>query len=357
MKTKNRGRATLAAALFGAIAIFAFAAQLRAQDPSPLNAPTSTAQALWVADDFVFMEVVGTSVPLLFGSLNSQPGGVTFDSNQNFWGTFCVGGKDNDGLVFELTRSQLLKIKSGQTANAKVAFGNVSFLFDCPSALHFDSSGNLWVANSGHTFGTPSIMKYSPDQLATGGNVTPDAVFMLTDVGAASDMNFDASGNLWIADNENISGVFEFDADQLSASGTQAITPNLQMTSTATFTPQTIVFDQNGNLWVGRDHSPLLLFAASDLVGAGTISPVPLATIQPAKIDGFSTFPFPSGLAIDGHGNLWIASSNGGHKMRGSIAKFKAAKISTSGTPNPSLFLLTTQITQHPTLMTIGPQL
>jgi sugar lactone lactonase YvrE len=359
LKNKYRGPGLPRASVLIALAMLAFTAPLHAAGGLSANATKTTKQALWVADYYVFSELEGAHLRFAFGISNDSPGGLTFDSSGNFWGTFCTGGTDGLGLVFELTQRQLRKLKSGGSAKPQVQFQNPYPLFDCPGALAFDNTGNLWVANSGPN---SSIMKYAADQLTTGGTLVPAAVltFNTADFGRVADIEFDSAGNLWLVNSLGVAGVFELTLDQISVTGTNQVAPNLQLTSEAIVPMSALTFDGGGNLWVGGLTSgPLQLFAASDLSGSGMISPTPLATIEPVTVKHrYSSFSQTGGLAIDDQGSLWVSSLLGdGEKLRGNISEFTAAQISASGSPQPSLFLKSGTLTQHPALMAFGPLL
>jgi sugar lactone lactonase YvrE len=370
LKNQNCWRGSLRASLLFAIAILMFAAPLHAGGPPSNNATQTRKQALWMTDALGFSELKGNQALIAFGNPPSVPGAVTFDSNGNFWGTFCEGpGQNALGLIFELTQKQLLKLKSGGGLNAAtVQLEDPYPLFDCPRSLEFDKAGNLWVANSGTSFDDPSIMKYSAYQLTTGGKLYPATVFTSSMFRYIWDIKFDASGNLWIAADGPFGvgpdAVFELTSEQLAQPGAPyfpvAVTPNLELTSKTFAFPGGIAFDHSGNLWVGGYTTPLLAFAASDLSGSGTISPAPFVTIDPTTVKKInSSFYVTSGIAFDGQGNLWMSSgqSDGDAKNdNGTIAEFKPGQITSSGNPKPALFLLISHILRHPGPLTFGPQ-
>ena len=366
MKNKNYWRCgLLRATVLIALAVIAFAAPLHAGDSTSATAAKSKKQALWMTVGLGFAELAGSTIRIAFGSANSTPGSMTFDANGNFWGTFCQGGgTGTEGLVFELTQNQLLKLENtGGLKAAKVAFDDPASLFDCPTALQFDQSGNLWVANSGRSFDRPSIMEYAADQLVSGGTVSPAAVFTSPVFGFIWDMKFDGAGNLWIAAGGSPEGVFELTSAQISQTGPlpQVVMPTLELTSTTFNFPGSIAFDHSGNLWVGGLTSPVLSFDAADLSGSGTISPAPAVTIEPVIIKKKnSSFEDSTGVAFDNQGNLWVASGRSDPKAKnqnGTIAGFKASQIATSGNPVPTLFLLADRIIKFPGYITFGPLL
>jgi len=323
---------------------------------------------LWVADSAGFAEFSGKKLLLTFSSTGGMPSSMTFDGLDDFWGTICTNNTGNPelGLIFELTPSEVLDIENGievfplQFQNPK---GPPNF--DCPSAIQFDNSGNLWVANKGADTKQPSIMKYTPDQLGKGGKQTP-TFFTSPAIDTIWDMKFDKSGNLWLAADgvpQNVNGgIFEIKSNQLSAVGSEiVVTFNLQLTSDALNLPSTITFDNGGNLWTNGNGNTVLLFAAGDLVGSGTVSATPTVTLSSSiRKNGNDTFFNPDGLAIDQNRNLWVASARnaGGPKKKdGAISEFSSAAIATNGSPPSTVYLQGRAVTKHPAELTTGPQL
>jgi hypothetical protein len=343
------------------------ATPLRAEEPSSVPAGNSNPQALWEANSLGFAEYSGKQLVVTIFLDTFAPGGLTFDSNDNFWGSFCKNpnGSTNGGLIFELTPPEITDIENGLAVTAAVELQNPKSPpnFDCPSALQFDKAGNLWVANKGADTKKPSIMKYTPDQLMIGGKVSP-TFFTSPAIDTIWDMKFDGSGNLWLAADpvpQNINGgIFEIKSSQLSAVGSPVVvTFNQQLTSSALNLPKALAFDSGGNLWTTGNGSTLLLFAAGDLNGSGIVSVNPAVTLSSSKRKNHSyTFFKPSGLAIDGSGNLWVSSpKNGGgpNKQFGSISEFSSSEITTTGSPPSTLSLQGKPVTNHPAVLTAGP--
>lgn len=347
-----------------ALIVVAPAIPLQAEEPSAA-ADSSGSQALWVANSLGFAEYSGKSLVLTFFLQSFTPGGLTFDSFGNFWGTFCKNpnGNTNGGLIFELTPALITAIENGdnvqpfelQNPNSKPPN------FDCPSAIQLDKPGNLFVANKGADTKKPSIMKYTAAQLV-GGNTVP-TFFTSPEIDTIWDMKFDGSGNLWLAadavpPNSN-GGIFEIKSDQLTSVGSQfVVTFNQELTSSALNLPTALAFDNSGNLWTVGNGNTLLMFSAGDLRGSGTVSVTPKVTLSASKRKNRSyTFFKPGGLAIDESGNLWVSSpKNGGgpNKQFGSIAEFSSSAITTTGSPPSTLSVQGKAMTNHPAELAIG---
>ena len=195
---------------------------------------------------------------------------------------------------------------------------------------------------------------------------------------------FDQSGNLWQSGGLTQAGflihpldaLFEYTEAQLAA-GTQtepyqtllvADTTNVS----ALNAPSSITFDANGNLWVAfalggtGNAGGLEMFAAADLTGEGTVTPLPQITIASApynwgKVE-LPSFANPDGLAFDSQGDLWVANvSKESSKLGfGSLVEFPPDALSASGSPVPVRGILANKKDTNlggPIYITFGPTL
>lgn len=369
MKSQNWCRGLIGVGVLVAFSIIASLNPAHGEEPSSAATGSSGSQALWVADSSAFAEYVGKHLVLAFNNPGFTPYSMTFDSSGNFWGTFCtnIDGNPKLGLIFELTKSEILDIENGLLVTPKVEFQNpkLPLNFDCPAAIQFDQSGNLWVANKGADTKKPSIMKYTMSQLVSGGKVAP-TFFTSRAIETIWDMKFDESGNLWLAadgvpQNKN-GGIFEIKSDQLSAVGSEfTVTFDLEVTSDALNLPTTLTFDNGGNLWTVGNGNTVLLFHAGDLGGSGTVSATPTVTLSSSirKNRNYSFFK-PGGLTVDASGDLWVSSEkNGGgpKKQLGAVCEFSPDGIATSGSPQCNLYAVGKPMEDHPAELTTGPQL
>jgi sugar lactone lactonase YvrE len=148
-----------------------------------------------------------------------------------------------------------------------------------PNSVAFDSSGILYVANGGNTFGNNYILRFAPD-----GEQLPG--FRLPDVTALYGLAFDPSGNLYAADRYSNS------IHRFSPTG-----ENLGDFASGLADPIGLAFDSSGNLFVANyTGNTISVFDPSgDLIG--TLS---------------SGLRGPAGLAFDPDGNLYVANLDGG---------------------------------------------
>lgn len=223
--------------------------------------------------------------------------------------TACGGGDPYD------TGAQ--KVKYLAQASTFVGNGNPGFVdgtgsiiqFASPNAVALASNGDLYVGDS--------------DKIRT---VTPAGVVSLRATiprGAIYGIVVDADGNIFASSYSN--EIFKISTSTpplvtVFAGSIGAGFQNSPTPTSATFNnPRHMAIDQDGNLYVAdRDNH-----AIRKITPAGVVSTV-AGTGSPGRVDGqgtASSFNYPSGVAIDAIGNLYVADTNN-ESIR---------KISTSG--------------------------
>jgi len=270
----------------------------------------------------------------------SSPWDVAFDSSGNLW-------------VADSSNSRVLEFKApfSNGESAAIVIGESSFTISgfiggppngtvifSPQGLAFDSSGNLWVSDSGDNriveFKAPfsngqnaSLVLGAPD-LKTEEN--PGLQGTQTTLNAPAGITFDSSGNLWTADESNYR-VLEFKAPFSSGEAASVVLgqdnftartfpnepncpPACNTPTKATLNdPSDVAFDSAGNLWVAdRSDSRVVEFsppfsngqsASVVLGGECAIFGVVLAA---------NCFDVTDGIAIDHSGTLWVSDSSNG---------------------------------------------
>jgi hypothetical protein len=144
--------------------------------------------------------------------------------------------------------------------------------------------------------------------------------------------------------------VVEFASAQF-ASGT--INPIAQFSIASAYTGYTgLAFDASGNLWISEDNpsgggsaGQIVKYSSAELAAlATTPNPAPVVTLA---IGGFA-----EGIAFDQSGNLWASVLN--DDTGGQFQKFTSAQIAASGTPTPAVTLLQQQRGQIPGAFVFG---
>ena len=210
--------------------------------------------------------------------------------------------------------------------------------FDVPQDTLFDSSGNLWVIDGGDVADEvpAAIFKFTAAQLKGNGEITP-AFFLTSEESLVFPefAVFDGGGNLWVSD-LGADQIFEFTAEQLTTTppgGDQV--PALSLTDSTDDNPLGgpigMVFDATGNLWVADNtNSQLLKFNHSTLANLtpNTENDVPAdASIQSVSTDTADSLANPFGLSFDGSENLWVTNEElPAAQPTGTALKSNAAK-------------------------------
>jgi sugar lactone lactonase YvrE len=197
-----------------------------------------------------------------------------------------------------------------------------------PNGAAFDHSGNLWVAD----FGNSRILKYVPP-FATGMNASlvigqPDFTTSggtTTSTGLAEPefIAFDGSGNLWTTDTFNnrvLKYVPPFTtamAASLVIGQTDFVSSGVALTASGLDFPTGIAFDRAGNLWVGDSgNSRVLAYVPAFATGMSAT----LVLGQPDFVTAAfnitqNGFGSPFGLDFDSKGNLVVADLEGNRTM------------------------------------------
>jgi sugar lactone lactonase YvrE len=305
-------------------------------------------KALWIANGTNVVEYVpsqltpGTSAaaPHLVNSSGSfgAPQGVTFDGAGNMWvidgGTVAGGGTVTPGL-YKFAPAQLAALGQSKTPVPDVTIK--SSLFKFPQQAVFDPSGNLWVTDNGAN----AVYVFTAAQLtATSGNLTPSITITSTPAfNGPLGIAFDASGNLWVANNATTT-IFEFSADKLpKTQGTVTLTPDVTLSDDGKGSiqaPWALVFDAAGNLWSSNANPPntVVEFAKANLSASG--APTPAVTLSPTSVNGNTTLAAPNGICFDNLGDLAAISS----ATPFGVPFFSHSQLGTSGATVPGTFLV-----------------
>ncbi len=191
-----------------------------------------------------------------------------------------------------------------------------------PFSATFDSSGNLWVADSGNNrvlefkppFSTNEVAAVvigQPNMFSSGCATTP------TGLCQPFSLAFDPTGNLWISDSANNRVLEYLSSNLITGDGAANVLGEPDMFSSAYATsptglydPSGLAFDPTGNLWISdQGNQRVVEYLSSNLItGDGAANVLG----QPNMFtNGCTTTPtglcYPSGLAFDPTGNLWIS--------------------------------------------------
>lgn len=297
------------------------------------------------------------------------PSTVAFDRKGNMW----VSDYFLNAIVgFTKSNVRALKLSAAPNANIVIAQDGGQNL-NGPEGIVFDALGNLWVGSElGH-----KILEYTPTQLATSGNPTPNVILNANSFNFSSPSFplFDRAGNLWVVDEDidnQVNGtgeVFKYNRNQIARlpAGTQNIDPVIGIGFAQFSHLEGLAFDAGGNIWVAdQGATQIYRFIAKQLKVTGLFQDVtpPVILTTTAITDGSPcslSIDSPYGVAVDGVGNLYVANTGiNGSNCSGSLARFSFGSIRTSGSPAPQLFISSNSSGTNldtPNYLTWGPDL
>ena len=164
----------------------------------------------------------------------------------------------------------------------------------------------LWVAN-----GT-NVVEFSPSQQVSGvSDPVPRRAINSSAFASPQGVVWDFYGDLWVIDGGTMASggtvapaLYEFTPKQLSNLGSNsAPTPATTISSASFVFPQQAAFDRNGNLWVSDNGSnAVYVLSAKQLSTTASVTPAQTITSTP-------TFNGPLGITFDFRGNLYVANN------------------------------------------------
>jgi sugar lactone lactonase YvrE len=297
-----------------------------------------TEGSLWVADSFnnrVLMYKApfstGEAASLVIGQTSftsgtpgdtattlNTPDGVAFDASGNLW---VADYGNNRVLMYKppFSTGEAASFVIGQPSfTTKICATTATRLCE-PSGIAFDASGNLWIADIMNN----RVLMYAPPfimaslVIGQASFTTFACATTLTGLCGPLEVAFDASGNLWVTDffnNRVLMYMPPFSNGEPASLviGQGSFTTAIAGTSAKRLRePEGVAFDGKGNLWVAdSDNNRVLMYsppfstfeAASLVIGQGSFTTGTAGTTATA-------LHFPTVVAFDGLGNLWVADA------------------------------------------------
>jgi len=241
----------------------------------------------------------------------NNPSGVAVDAVGTVYATdyYTVRKITSGGLVSTLGGKSLV-LGSHDTAGAQ---------FSYPYSVAVDGSHNVYVAD----FSNSTIRKITAAGVVTTLAGAPGAVGSVDATGSAArfrnpeGVSLDSAGNIYVADYANDTIRKITPAGVVSTLAGQAFVQGSAdgAGSTARFYyPQSVAVDASGNVYVADTWNETI----RKITPAGVVSTLAGAPGASGSADGTGSaarFYFPSGVAVDGAGNVYVAD-NLNHTIR-----------------------------------------
>ncbi|MGZ3999470.1 MAG: NHL domain-containing protein, partial [Mucilaginibacter sp.] len=232
----------------------------------------------------------------------SNLGGLTVDRTGN---VYVSEASNND--IRKITPASVVSTLAGQTNNAGAANGQgTSAKFSSPAGMGTDPAGNIYVADAGNYL----IRKITPaglvstlaGQTGTAGQANgPDSIATFIPQAVAAD----GQGNVYVADGNNLVRKISNAGIVSTLAGSGAVgSADGTGTSASFYQPDAIIVDACGNLYVGDAGNTI-----RKITPAGVVTTFAGQAGVSGAADGVgnaATFNGPAGLAIDLSGNLYV---------------------------------------------------
>ncbi|HET6250870.1 MAG TPA: choice-of-anchor tandem repeat GloVer-containing protein [Tepidisphaeraceae bacterium] len=248
-----------------------------------------------------------TLAPFAWGNGDGPYAGLTSDSKGNLFGTASFGGSNYEGTVFELPHGSNLMTNIATFTGSNGAYPQ--------SNLLFDSSGNLYGTTYGGGSGSGTVF-----EIARGSStITTLASFSgITGNGPRGTIGMDSSGNIYgttyLGGINNDGTVFEF------IRSSRLLTPLAFFNGTnGVESLSGAVVDSSGNVFGEISTSQS---GQSDIVfeiAKGTVTMTTLVNFGTANGP-----PLKSNMAVDGKGDVFGTTIQGGTNGHGIIFEFAA---------------------------------
>jgi beta-glucanase (GH16 family) len=258
----------------------------------------------------------------------NHPSGVAVDSA----GSVYVSDTDND-TIRVITSAGMVTTLAGQAGTSGSADGpRTAARFNGPSGIVTDTAGNLYVADTlNHT-----IRKVTSSGVVStiagmaGVSGTADGTGTAARFYGPQGLTLDGAGNLYVTDTNN-------DTIRKVVTSTSAVTTVAGLAgsigsddgpaSQALFYyPSSVAVDDAGNLYVADTDNHTL----RGITPSGVVSTIAGMAGSSGIADGVGVaarFNFPTGIAVDNTGNIYVADTNN-HTIR--LGIFPAAPLITT---------------------------
>lgn len=210
------------------------------------------------------------------------PYGIAFDNNKTLWmSNWSTNLNTVVGFRWGTVLKALLDTQSVLNLTPDIVIAS-SMMVE-PQFIAFDAQGNLWVTSSAPGSNQGEILKFDASKISASGQLTPSVVISEKDTNyiGVNGLTFDKAGNLW---GTETTAFFKLDASQIMQSGSPA--PSYVG---ACILPGTLVFDATGALWICDNETTIKRFVPGSIG-----NPIAYIATRPGQYPtGLVFFPQP----------------------------------------------------------------
>ncbi|HEX3481921.1 MAG TPA: NHL repeat-containing protein [Kofleriaceae bacterium] len=268
--------------------------------------------------------VVGSRDFVGAGAAFARPQGVAVDPTGNVY----VADTDN-ATIRKITAAGVVTTLAGTAGMLGSADGRgAGAAFNVPRSVAADSAGNVYVADAGnHTIRKVTAAGVVTTLAGTAGMLgSADGTGAAAHFNAPSGVAVDSAGNVYVADagNHTIRKVTPAGAATTLA-GTAGMSGKADGTGAVArfLNPEGVAVDSSGNVYVADGNATIRKITA-----AGVVTTLAGTAGMPGSADGTGAaarFSEPSGVAVDSAGNVYVADSG-----NDAIRKITAAGAATT---------------------------
>lgn len=232
----------------------------------------------------------------------NSPSGIALDSNDNVY-----VADSNNNKIRKITPSGDVSTLAGSISGYIDGIGTAA-AFKSPNKITIDKNNNLYVTDNYF-----KIRKVTPNgEVTTYAGSTSgyaDGISTAAQFRAPIDIALDANNNLYIADsyNHKVRKINPSGEVTTLAGSTQGFDDSITIISPKFAAPDSVVLDASGNVYVADSNNHKI----RKITPSGVVST--LAGSTQGDTDGTGTaaqFNYPTGIAIDVSGNLYVAENN-----------------------------------------------
>jgi hypothetical protein len=220
-------------------------------------------------------------IPHNYGVQQISPGGTVLATNDNNLGGYYAAVSPSDGSVW--TAGQGLYFNSSAVNDSTTNYSGGE------ASVAFDKSGNAWSGNQG------------PASIGEFTGITADVTTAIRAGGLQQNgggiegngIAIDSNGNIWTLWRDNSL------AAEITPSG-NGVSPAGGATASTLYYPTSLAIDASNNAWMIGENGLVTVFNSSAALVSGAGYPT-----------GGTYLTDPQDIAIDGSGTVWISSGDG----------------------------------------------